>query len=134
VWLSGVLATREEGSAAVESVFSIVVLIFIVLGVVEVAFGLYARNVVAASAHEGARAAIERGRTPAEARAIAAATVRRAAGGLVDDLGVVIALQPAGDRMTVSVVVTGRAEPFGPIPWPMSLRAQARAARETTVP
>lgn len=131
----GVLTTRKEsGSAAVESVVSIVILLFMVLAVVEIAFSLYARNVVAASAHEGARAAIERGRTTADAQAIAVETVRRAAGGLVTDLSVDVASQVLDDRSVVSVVVTGRVRPFGPVPVPMELRTSAHASGQAEVP
>jgi hypothetical protein len=130
----GLLDAREErGSAAIESVFSIVVVIFMMLGVVEIAFSLYARNVVAASAHEGARAAIERGRSTAEAEAIATETVRRSAGGLVDELGVDVGSQLIEGRSVVNVVVTGRVKPFGPIPFPMHLRTEASAVEETEV-
>jgi Flp pilus assembly protein TadG len=126
-------AREERGSAAIESVFSIVVVIFMMLGVVEIAFSLYARNVVAASAHEGARAAIERGRSTAEAEAIATETVRRSAGGLVDELGVDVGSQLIEGRSVVNVVVTGRVKPFGPIPFPMHLRTEASAVEETEV-
>lgn len=128
------LRRDQSGSAAVESVFSIVILVFLVLAVVEVAFSLYARNVVAASAHEGARAAVERGRSAAEAQAIAVDTVRAAAGGLVDRLGVDVATQSIGTRSIVSVVVTGRVKPFGPVPVPLGLRAEASAGVETEIP
>jgi hypothetical protein len=124
----------QTGSAAMESVFSIVVLVFLVLGVVEVAFSLYARNVVAASAHEGARAAVERGRNPDEAEAIAAETVRGSAGGLVDDIEVYVGTQMAESGETVVVVVRGRVKPFGPIAFPMSLTAKATSTREVEIP
>jgi Flp pilus assembly protein TadG len=124
----------ETGSAAVESVFSIALLMLMVLGVVEIAFTLYARNVIAASAHEGARAAVERGRTAAEARAIAEDTVRRSAGGLVDDLAVEVTTRPAADRAVVNVVVSGTVRPFGPVPLPLRLRSQATMIGEFHVP
>jgi Flp pilus assembly protein TadG len=131
----GVLEKHPQlGSAAVESVFSIALLMLMVLGVVEIAFTLYARNVVAASAHEGARAAIERGRTDAEARAVAEDTVRQSAGGLIDDLAVGVDTRADGDRSVVSVVVTGTVRPFGPVPLPVRLRSQSTLIGEFRVP
>jgi Flp pilus assembly protein TadG len=124
----------QSGSAAVESVFSIALLMLMVLGVVEIAFTLYARNVVAASAHEGARAAIERGRTAAEARALAEDTVRQSAGGLIDDLAVGVDTRAAGDHSVVNVVVTGTVRPFGPVPLPVRVRSQATLIGEFRVP
>jgi Flp pilus assembly protein TadG len=137
VWALGVLTEdtrREGGSAAVESLFAIVVLILLVTGVIQVALGLYARNVVAASAHEGARAAIERGRTIEEASAIARGTVEAAAGGLVDGLRIDVASQSIGDRQRIVVSVTGRVRPMGPVPVTMSLSSTATATGQVDVP
>jgi Flp pilus assembly protein TadG len=136
VWAVGVLtaARREAGSAAVESVFAIVVLLFLVTGVIQITLGLYARNVVAASAHEGARAALERGRTAQEASAIASATVRSAAGGLIGDLSVDVASGRAGDQQVIVVTVGGKVRPFGPIPITMNLSTRAAATREAEIP
>lgn len=121
---------RESGSAVVESIFAIVFLMFLVLGVIEVAFALYARNVVAASAHEGARAAIELGRDESDALAIARDTVRRAAGGLVDDLQVDADARRVGDLLLVTVKVGGTLRAFGPVPIPVPLSAVARTTRD----
>jgi hypothetical protein len=115
---------QERGAAPVEAVFGLVMLIVMVLGVVEIAFALYARNVVAASAHEGARAAAEVGRTPADAAATARSTVEHAAGGLVRDLQVATVVG-AGDRPELRVTVTGALKPFGPVPFPMHFRSVA---------
>jgi hypothetical protein len=137
VWPIGVLngaTRRERGSAAVESLFAIVVLFLMVTGVIQIALGLYARNVVAASAHEGARAAIERGRTIEEALAIARGTVKSAAGRLVDGLRVDVASQSVGERQLVVVSVVGRVRPIGPVPVTMHLSTRATATRETDVP
>ena len=133
--LTGLLKRRgERGSAAIESVVAIVLLVFMFLAVVEVAFTLYARNVIAASAHEGARAAVERGRSVAEAEAIALQTVRRSAGGLIDGLTVEVGVRAAGDRSIVSVSVGGVLNAFGPVPLPMNLRTDAQAVAETEIP
>ena len=121
---------RQSGAAAVESVFAMVFVIVLLLGVIEVAFVLYARNVVAASAHEGVRAVVERGAAPADAQSIAGRTVRESAGGLVNDLHVVVDVQPGGELERVTVVVTGRVKSFGPVPFPVSVRSSASSTRE----
>ncbi|MCA1694613.1 MAG: pilus assembly protein, partial [Actinobacteria bacterium] len=75
----------ERGSAPLEAVLSILFVMLLVLGTIEVSLALYGRNVVAAAAHEGARAALELGRGPDSAAAVARSTVRRASGALVRD-------------------------------------------------
>ena len=65
----------QSGTAAVESIFAMVFIIVLLLGVVQVAFVLYARNVVAASAHEGARAIVERGSRSDDAASVALAAL-----------------------------------------------------------
>ncbi|MFN2488812.1 MAG: TadE/TadG family type IV pilus assembly protein [Actinomycetota bacterium] len=123
-------ARDERGSAPVDAVISMVLLMVLVLGVVEIAFALYGRNVVAASAHEGARAAIELGRGPGDAVAVATDTVRRSAGGLVSDLDVGVKLEESPLRSLVIVEVTGVLETWGPIPVAVPISVTATASRE----
>ncbi len=104
-------------------------LILLVLGTLEVALLLYARNVVMSSAHEGARAAIERGRDLDEARAIAYETVERAAGGLVRGLEVHVGSARSADGRVLTVRVSGTLTPLAPVPLPIPLSATARAWR-----
>jgi Flp pilus assembly protein TadG len=118
------LSGHERGSAAVESVFAIVMLIVIVLGALQVAFALYARNVLASAAHEGVRAALERGAVAADAAPVVAGTVRRAAGGLVDDVAVTTSARGG----TLTVRVQGTVDPVGPVPISIPLVATASAA------
>lgn len=115
------LLKDERGSAAVESVFAIVMLIVLTLGAVQVAFALYARNVVASAAHEGARAIVERGSVTSDARAVAATVVERSAGGLVQDLEVDVTTSDDAVRVHVRAT-TAR---FGPVPISIPLRASA---------
>ena len=103
----------ERGSSPVESLLAIVILLFLALGVIEVAFALYGRNVVAASAHEGARAGIEVGRSSSDAAAVASRAVRSADGDGV-----------------VRVRVSGTLESFGPVPFPIPVSAGATATRD----
>jgi Flp pilus assembly protein TadG len=126
------LFRQERGSAVVESVMAIFVLVFLVLGTIEVAFALYARNVVGASAHEGARAAAELGRSASDARAIARATVIRSAGGLVRNLRVSTTVTP-GAPSVIRVRVSGMLEPFGPVPLPIPLHGLAMVTRDVDV-
>jgi Flp pilus assembly protein TadG len=120
---------RERGSAPVETIFAIVFLMLLVLGVLQVAFALYVRNVVASSAHEGARAAIELGRDPASARSIARDVVARSAGGLVRDLDVDTAVGRSSNGSVVRVLVTGSLTPFGPFPISIPFATTAHASR-----
>jgi hypothetical protein len=121
---------RERGSAPLESVFAMAILMLLALGVVEVAFALYGRNVVAASAHEGARAALEQGRGAEDAVAVATRTVRGAAGGLVRDLDVAAAVRRSGARSIVTVRVSGLLSSIGPVPLPMPVSVTATSSKE----
>lgn len=131
--LNGPSPDRERGSAVVESIFAILILLILVLGTIEVAFALYARNVVASAAHEGARASLELGRDPGDAAAVAGSTVRRAAGGLVEDLRVDTSVRRAGTVSLVTVRVSGVMKPFGPVPLPIPLSSTATVTREVRV-
>lgn len=126
-------AEGERGSAPVESVFSILFVLFFALGVIQVALLLYARNVVMSAAHEGARAAVELGRETRDAEEIVVATVRRAAGGLVRELRVGTSVGGAGDPV-VRVEVTATLRPIGPLPVALPVRAAATARRDVVVP
>jgi Flp pilus assembly protein TadG len=121
----------QSGSAAIESVFAMVVLMFLVLGVVEVGFALYARNMIASAAHEGARAAIELGRDVDDARAVARSSVANATGRLVEDPDVRVLTRTRGDDLLVTVTVSGRLKLIGPVPWSPTVSARATALRET---
>lgn len=116
-----------------EASFAIVILMLIALGVIEVALALYGRNVLISSAHEGARAAIERGRDPQEANAIARRIVESAAGGLVEDLEVSIIQRRVGVRSVIRVNVSGVVNSFGPVPLPIPVSTNATATREVDV-
>ncbi|MEA2499585.1 MAG: hypothetical protein QOH26_1990, partial [Actinomycetota bacterium] len=106
----------------------IVTLLVMTLAVLEVALALYGRNVVASSAHEATRAAIERGRGPGDAAAVARSTVERAAGRLVTDLEVKTTIVESDSRRFLQVIVTGRLRGFGPVPIPIHLSSTSTAA------
>ena len=128
--IRGRILRRQSGAAAVESIFAMVFVIVLLLGVVEVAFVLYARNVVAASAHEGVRAIVERGATAGDAESMARRTVRDSASGLVNDLNIGVDLRSSGELERVTVVVEGRVKTFGPVPFPITVTSSASSTRE----
>jgi hypothetical protein len=119
----------ERGSALVESIFAIIFLMLLSLGVAQLALTLYGRNVVIASAHEGARAATELARTEEEAMAIALRTTRSATGSLVDDLEIEVLTEPAGEDALVTVRLKGRLAAIGPVPISIPVEAQASSVR-----
>ena len=104
--------------------------LFLALGLVQVAFVLYGRNVVISSAHEGARAAVELGRDPADAVGVATRTVEESAGGLVDDMSVDVSVQGSGSQAVVTVHVRANLRGFGPIPVGVPVDATASASLE----
>lgn len=111
------------------------VILILVLGSIEVAFALYARNVVASAAHEGARAAVEIDRTPAEASTVVRRTIERSAGGLVRELVVRTDTTTSSDGVGRStVVVIAHLRGFGPIPFSVPVRLTARASGQRIVP
>lgn len=123
------LLNNEDGSAPIESIFSMVLLLLLMLGVIQVGLALYARNVLIASAHEGARAAVERGASGSDAETIATAAVRRSAGGLVRDLQVDVEASRSIDATIVTVHVAGTVGSFGPVPIPVPVSVDATATR-----
>jgi len=123
------LTTEERGSALVESIFAIVFLMLLSLGVAQVALTLYGRNVVIASAHEGARAATELGRSEQEAEAIALRTTRSATGSLVDDLEIDVLTEPVGEDDLITVRLRGRLAAVGPVPITIPVEVQASSLR-----
>ena len=113
-----------------ESVFSMFFLMFLVMGVIQIALVLYGRNVVASAAHEGARSAIELGRDPSSAAAIAEKTVRAGAGGIADDISVDVVTERSTERVAVRVRVQGRLQAMGPLPVDIPITSVATASRE----
>lgn len=121
---------RQRGSAALDAVFGIVFLVLLTLGVVQVGLILYGRNVLMSAAHEGARAAVERGVPVESAEAVAALTARRAAGGLVESVEV----RATSTRGRVQVRVTGRLVAAGPLPTQVPISVTANVRRVAEIP
>lgn len=124
------MTAGERGSATVETIGAIVMLLVLTLGALQVAFVLYARNVLASAAHEGVRAAVERGAVAGDVEPLVAAVVEQAAGGLVSDLDVVTAATDLGDREVLRVGVRGTVSAFGPLPFTVPVTAAATSVRE----
>lgn len=128
------LLADPSGSATIESVYAIVAIMVLVIGAVQVALSLYARNVVLSSAHEGARAAIESGRGPGDAAEIARWMVERSAGSAVDILSVDTTERVTADEYQVDVSVRAEIAPLGPIPLTIPVSARASAGRPALDP
>lgn len=120
---------RARGSAPLESIFAIAFLMTLALGIAQLALTLYGRNVVIASAHEGARAATELGRDVEEAEIIARRTTTSAAGSLVEDLEVVVNTRAHGDDLLVTVQLRGKLASIGPVPLPLPVDVSATSIR-----
>lgn len=107
----------ERGSAVVQFPIAVLLLLVLTLGIVQVSFALYARNVLAASAHEGARAAAENGRSLGDARIIATEVVRRATGKMAQRLDVQVgSTSTVGGGASVNVLVRAAVRPWGIVP------------------
>jgi microcystin degradation protein MlrC len=129
VWRYRLLKSGERGSVLVESIFAIVFLMVLAMGVAQLALTLYGRNVVIASAHEGARAGTELGRTVSEAEAIARKTTRSATGSLVDDLNVEVLSEPVGGDTRITVRLSGTLTAIGPVPISVPIDTRATSVR-----
>jgi TadE-like protein len=125
-----VLIDRNNGSAPLESIFAMLVVLVLALGLMQVAFILYGRNVVISSAHEGARAAVELGRDSADAVGVAIRTVEDSAGGLVDDMSVDVMIHGTGENAVLTVHVTADLKSFGPLPVSVPVDTSASASLE----
>lgn len=72
------MADRERGTAVVEFVLVMVLLVPLVLGIAQVALVLHVRNTLASAASEGARASASLGATPEDGAQRARSMIRRA--------------------------------------------------------
>lgn len=115
-----------------ETIFGVVLLMVIAVGSIQVALLLYSRNLVQASAHEAARAALVKGLDDDEARTIAGRVVHRSLSPVTRDIEVALERSRTGSQMVVSVQVRAVAEPSGPIPIavPVYSAAEIRATAE----
>jgi Flp pilus assembly protein TadG len=125
-----IVPSRERGSAVVQSIFAIAFLMILVMGVLQIAVSVYAKNAITSAAHEGARRALELGASTDEARALVAETIKGSTGALVKDLTVATEVGTLEERTIVQVRVTGTVRPLGPVPVPMRIDARASTSRE----
>ena len=126
------LARSDFGNAPLESIFVMLFVMFLALGVVQAALVLYARNVVISSAHEGARAAVELGRDRMDAVHVARETIGRSAGGLVNDLSVDVAVEGGEVDPLLRVRVNADIRALGPLPVEFPVETTASASLEQT--
>lgn len=113
-----------------DAVFGMFVVLFLVLGSIQVALTLYARNVIVAAVHDGSRAAIEVGGSAADADVVARTTIMRSTGDLIEALRVDVTTQEVADRYLVRVVAKGLLTAPGPIPVRIPVSVQSTASRE----
>ena len=102
-------ASREDGAAIVEFVLVGALLLFVTLGIVQVALLLHARNVLAANAAEGARHAASLGVDPASGAVVAERLARDGVPGLGNNLRCT-SRQVAGDDGLALAEVTCSAD------------------------
>ena len=102
----------ERGSAVVDFVLVLVVLVPIVLGVLQVALVLHVRNTLAAAAAEGARLGATADRGPAEAEAMTRQQVEQAVGGRFAE-DITVSRTSLGGQPTVQVTVRARVPALG---------------------
>lgn len=103
---------RDDGSAVVDFVLVLLVLVPFVLGIVQVALVLHVRNTLAAAAAEGARYAATADRGPAEGEAVTREQVDDAvAGRFARD--VAVSRTTIGGQPMVVVTVRARVPALG---------------------
>ena len=116
----------ERGSAVIQFPVALLLLMVMTIGVGQVGYTLYARNVLASSAHEGARAAVENGRDLRDAHVIVNEVVRRATGKLAEGLSVRVDSERAvGGGESVLVEVDAVLRPWGVVPFSIPMTAKA---------
>lgn len=118
---------NERGSALIGSVAATVLILTLTLGVIQIVFTLYARNVIHASAYEGVRVAIELGASDGAAVDAASDFVTKSAGRLIDDLQVTVGRQETGGRVLVVLIASGSIRPVGLLPVHLPVRVIARS-------
>ena len=119
----------ERGSAVVDFVLVMVLLVPIVLGIAQVALVLHVRNTLAAAASEGARASAPIGATPADGAARTRSMIRQAlADHYADDVS---ASWASIDGVPGAVVeVRARVPALGLLGPSVSLTVRGHAVRE----
>lgn len=106
------MSRRDDGAAVVDFVLVSVLLIALVLLVMQVGLVLHVRNVLVASAAEGARYAADADRTPQDGADRAQAAVRDALGGRV--AGSISCVPQEGEELDGQPVVDVQCS--GPMP------------------
>lgn len=113
----------QRGAALVEAVFGTTLLVTLCIAIVQMALLIYARNVVAAATHEGARAAVELNSDADRARELVSDVVERSISGLVDDVRVSHSV--VGEHVVIAV--SAKARVLGPLPISVGMTERATA-------
>ncbi|MGA8988182.1 TadE/TadG family type IV pilus assembly protein [Aeromicrobium sp.] len=123
------VARRERGSAVVDFVLIMVLLVPLVLGVAQVALVLHVRNTASAAASEGARAAAPLGATPADGAARAKRLISEAlADRYADDVTATSAV--VGGVPGIEIVVRARVPALGLFGPAVPVTVQGHAVRQ----
>lgn len=123
------MGERERGSAVVDFVLVMVVLVPLVLGIVQVGLVLHVRNTLTAAASDGARAAAPLGASPSDGVDRARQLIRVAlADRYADD--VTASVTTLGGVPATEVVVRARVPALGILGPSVELAATGHAVRE----
>lgn len=122
-------APGERGSAVVDSVLVLLVLVPMVLGVMQVALVMLVRNTLAAAASEGARYAATVDRGPEDGAAL---TLRQIDGAIAARYAQDVSVRPTsiGGAPAVEVVVRAEVPPLGLFGPGIDLAVAGRAVEE----
>lgn len=116
----------EDGATLLESIFAVGLLMIMTVGTIQVALLLYARNLVQASAHEAARAAVERDVLDDVATDVARRVVHTSVAPMTRRVEVAVGRTSIGIQDVVTVKVDAILKPHGPIPVSFPVHAVAR--------
>lgn len=124
------MLTDDDGAAPLDAVVGIVILMIAALGAIQIALTVYAQNAVRSSAYEAARVAAEVGGSREEAHLVAARTLTRTAGKLVDRVDVSVSREAALEGPVIRVRITARQRPLAPLPISLPIHASASSLLE----
>jgi hypothetical protein len=122
-------APGDVGSASVDLIASLVLLIALTLGGIQLGLTLHARNVLMAAVHDGARRGVELGSSNADAVEIATRFVDDAAGGLVSDPHISARTHSDVDEFVIELHLDAHIDVPGPVPIKIPFSTNATASR-----
>lgn len=120
---------RDDGSAVVDYVLVLMILVPLVLGIIQLGLVLHVRNTLTAAASDGARAGAPLGATPADGAARARELIRTALADTYAD-GVSASTTDVGGSEAVVVRVQARVPALGLFGPAVPLDVRGHAVRE----